>query len=278
MKLPPVPARVRPYAPPAGPPLPPRTHQPEQAAAVPPVPARQAAAAAPASGAKRAQGSPPVPARLHNAPQPQTPPAPPRELLKFPSFGVTLDEIMASQARAWPQEPLPRVLGTLTALVIDNGGASSEGIFRLSGSPAEVQRLRVQLDKGAFDVVFVGDPNTPACVLKQWVGELREALVPPRCAGPLLQGVREGRPAAETVAATEALLPELNRRVLRALLQLLRQVLRQSAANRMTPASLALVWSPNVFGRGSDDGNPFAFMQNTQAQTVWLQTVLLSDF
>ncbi len=148
----------------------------------------------------------------------------------------------------------------------------------MSGNVAEVTRLRAQLNKGAFDVAFVGDPNTPACVLKQWVGELREPLVPPRCAAPLLQSVREGRAAAETVAATEALLPEMNRRVLRALLALLRQVLRQSAANRMTPASLALVWSPNVFGRGSDDGNPFAFVQNTQAQTVWLQTLLLSDF
>jgi hypothetical protein len=277
MNVPPVPARMKPqHVVSAGPAVPQRPSPSQQQqmlfAEPPPVPRRQTGPPSPAA-VPWAQGgrTPPVPLRAHS-------PQPARELVKFASFGVTLDEIMTAQSRAWPHEPLPRVLCTLQALVLSNGGATSEGIFRLSGNAAEVTRLRTELNKGAFDVVFVGDPNTPACVLKQWVGELREPLVPPRCAAPLLQSVRDNRPAAEIVAGTEALLPEVNRRVLRALLALLRQVLREGAVNRMTPASLALVWSPNVFGRGSDDGNPFAFMQNTQTQTVWMQTLLLSEF
>ncbi len=185
---------------------------------------------------------------------------------------------MAAQNRAWPGEPLPRVLCTLVRLVETNGGLRSEGIFRLSGNAAEVSRLRSQLDKGAFDVVFAGDPNTPAHLLKQWVGELPEPLVPRRVAEHVLQGVRDGLSPAQTAAAASAALPALHQAVLRELLALMRRVLQHSDENRMTTATLALVWSPNVFGRDSDGGNPLAFMQNTQLQTKWMQAMILSDF
>ena len=230
----------------------------------------------------RSPGASPSPIHLspglanHASPSPSPPPhvaeqqqqqLQQRDLLKFPSFNVTLTALMASQARVAPAEPLPRIYATLVDMIVTNGGLKSEGIFRLSASMQEVARLRTTLDKGAFNVEFHGDPNTPACVLKQWIGELQEPLIPPSCAETML----ENQGSSEQIAASaEACLPAINARLLRALLQLLRKVLQFSEQNRMTVQSLATVWSPNIFGRPKTETNPFAFVQITQLQTEWV--------
>jgi hypothetical protein len=137
-----------------------------------------------------------------------------RDLYKFPSFKVTLASLMASQSRVVPDEVLPKIFTTLVSMIVANKGLASEGIFRLSGSVAEVARLRATLDKGAFNVEFSGDPNTPACVLKQWIGELQEPLVPPVCAEALLANVHDASPE-QLQAAVDARLPVINARVLK---------------------------------------------------------------
>ena len=201
-----------------------------------------------------------------------------RAFRKFPSFGVSLASIMAAQQALFPDEPLPCVFVTLRRLVVDNGGLRSEGIFRLSGNLAEVDRLKAALNKGAFDVQYRGDPNAPACALKQWIGELSPPLLDDNMANQVMAPYRaDSKVSAARLREELAVLPDVNRRLLEALLDLMRDVLSHAQDNRMTPASLSIVLSPNVFGvsRGAANAaNPFAFMAETGEQSAWMQRML----
>jgi len=58
-------------------------------------------------------------------------------------------------------------------------GLKEEGLLRMSGSHAEIQRLKKEYDKGD-EVVFRSDPHTVAGMLKLYFRELPEPVVPER--------------------------------------------------------------------------------------------------
>jgi hypothetical protein len=224
----------------------------------PPIPSRMAQPAL--------ASAPPVPSR------PQYPNPGVRQKMKFPSFGVSLESIMQNQKLVFPADAVPHVYLILVRLVKENHGMNSEGIFRLSGNKEEVQRLKDTLNKGVFDVVFKGDPNNPACALKQFVGELKPPLIPPNVADSILAPIRQGGFNKEQLLEGLRVLPQYNVVFLKTLLAFLGEVL-QYPDNRMTPSSLAIVFSPNIFVVIAGD-NPFAFMSQTGEQTSWLECLL----
>ena len=84
---------------------------------------------------------------------------------------------MELQAEQYPDLKIPRIITTLAEAVIRLNGVDVEGIFRVPGDTEQVYALRIQLDNGNYDV-GVDDPNTPASLLKLWLRELEEPLVP----------------------------------------------------------------------------------------------------
>jgi Rho GTPase-activating protein 39 len=94
-------------------------------------------------------------------------------------FGVTIDEVMELQAKKYPDYELPVVVVKLLESVINLNGLKSEGIFRVPGDTEQVYALRTQLDNGNYEVgPEINDPNTPASLVKLWMRELSEPLVP----------------------------------------------------------------------------------------------------
>ena len=242
--------------------------------APPPVPKRPAEV--PYSNTTRG-GSPNVPQRPVERPVVKRPIS--REQRKFRSFGVSLQSIMVAQQSLAPNDPLPIVFSTLLSMLLQNNGLVSEGIFRLSASLGEVNRLKASLDKGAFEVQYIGDPNAPACALKQWVGELSPPLIDESFATILLEPLRRDPKCSQnSLLAALDQLPIPNRNLLKALLDLLHRVLDHAETNRMTPSSLSIVWSPNIFGQArgglAANANPFAFMADTADQSAWMMRIL----
>lgn len=194
--------------------------------------------------------------------------------LKFPSFGVTLEEIMSRQAAAFPDDVLPKVWTTLVRLVREGDGLLQEGIFRMSGSRMDIDRLKETLNKGAFDVAYSGDRHTVACALKQWIAELAEPLVTP--------SVYEATVAAMELSDTAAVLPHVyqavrglpktNRLVLLAFVDLMRETLSFAAENKMSEASLAICFSPCLFQSECED--PTLYVRNSQCETRWVELLL----
>ena len=200
--------------------------------------------------------APPPPGRPSKAPTSSVQVVDPnRQLMKFPSFGVSLDSIMGNQQPVFPDEKVPVVYRTMVKLVRDNDGFCSEGIFRLSGEKGEIVRLKDQLQKGVFDLEFRGDPNVPACALKQWVGELKPSIVP--------ANFRE-----RVLAEGYHILPYHHRNLMEALVELIREVMQYAPDNRMTPVALATVFSPGIFGSLHSD--PLSFFANSQDETAFM--------
>jgi hypothetical protein len=195
--------------------------------------------------------------------------------LKFASFGVTLADIMRHQAAAFPAEKLPRVWTTLVRMLHQLNGLDQEGIFRMSGSSSDIDRLKETLNKGAFDAEFDGDAHVVACALKQWIAELAEPLIPRRVYEETIAAVEvPGGDAAIMPYIYQSLrdLPACNRDVLVAFVALMRDVLNRSSANRMNEANLAICFSPGIFQSLADD--PALFVHNSQCETKWVELLL----
>ena len=136
-------------------------------------------------------------------------------------FGETLSEIMRSQhtddvARGRAHQPIPRILPFLTDSILRLHGNRSEGIFRVPGDSDDVTMLRCRIEKGNYDLTGITDPNTPSSLLKLWMRELDEPLLPTdmydEC---ILLGAEDGVRGDEYKRAMGILskLPEINRNV-----------------------------------------------------------------
>ncbi|KAG8199537.1 hypothetical protein JTE90_009378 [Oedothorax gibbosus] len=122
-----------------------------------------------------------------------------------------------------------------------------EGIFRKAGSIARQRDLRVKLEEGGN--LDGSEPNDVASLLKQWLRELPEPLIPNymhdlyiRCYQ--LEN-KECRINANLLACL--LLPPDHLRTLKYLLNFLSDLADQSKKNMMKHRNLALIIAPNIF-------------------------------
>lgn len=132
-------------------------------------------------------------------------------------FGATLSEVMALQRDRYPLRELPWIQTTLTRQVLVRGGTLTEGIFRVSADADEVSALKSCLDQFEDGAILAAsqDAHAPASLLKLWVRELYEPLIPDSFYVECVS-MRHDDPeaSAANVAALVDRLPDLNRRVL----------------------------------------------------------------
>ena len=132
-------------------------------------------------------------------------------------FGATLTEVMALQRDRFPDRELPWVQTTLTRQVLVRGGTLTEGIFRVSADADEVNTLKSCLDRfeDGGNLAPSQDAHAPASLLKLWVRELYEPLIPDSFYNECVSMRQDdGDASASGVAAIVERLPDLNRRVL----------------------------------------------------------------
>jgi RhoGAP domain len=95
-------------------------------------------------------------------------------------FGDTLENIMERQQKTMPDKETPMILNVLAEAILKLNGAKSEGIFRVPGDAEAVGNLRCQLDKNEFTLnEDIKDPNIPGSLLKLWLRELADPVIPP---------------------------------------------------------------------------------------------------
>ncbi|KAK9767399.1 hypothetical protein K7432_002844 [Basidiobolus ranarum] len=94
------------------------------------------------------------------------------------AFGESLEYVMQLQAQTYPDLKIPRILLFLAESVLKLDGQKSEGIFRLSGDPEAATSLRLKIEKNQYDIQGIADPNVPSSLLKFWLRDLAEPLIP----------------------------------------------------------------------------------------------------
>ena len=123
-------------------------------------------------------------------------------------FGETLQRVMSLQSEAYPDAKIPIILPFLTDVscslfrlpysrqkhisnlatvcsffftsqgILALGGLRTSGIFRIPGDLDRVNELKIVIDKGRYSLSGQEDPSIAASLLKLWLRELAQPLIP----------------------------------------------------------------------------------------------------
>ncbi|KAG7212405.1 hypothetical protein KM043_012723 [Ampulex compressa] len=201
------------------------------------------------------------------------------QIFRASMFGATLSEVMALQRDRFPLRELPWIQTTLTRQVLVRGGTLTEGIFRVSADADEVSALKACLDRFEDGAILAAsqDAHAPASLLKLWVRELYEPLIPDSFYTECVSMRHDDAEAsAASVAALVDRLPDLNRRVLCHLIRFLQIFARPEvvARTKMDANNLAMVMAPNVLRCTSQD--PRVILENARKEMAFVRTLIES--
>jgi hypothetical protein len=171
----------------------------------------------------------------------------------FSLFGETLENIMSYQHEKHPnlKTELPRIFTFLTKSILKLGGDQSEGIFRVPGEQELITELRLKIEQEEFHFDTVPDCNVPASLLKQWLRELEEPLIPTEFYYDCLTQVNDGTTAFELISR----LPEINRKVINYLIQFLQIFADPEVVSKtkMNISNLSMVFGPSFLRNPSEN-------------------------
>jgi len=135
-------------------------------------------------------------------------------------------------------------------------GLNAEGLFRVCGSQAVIDRYKDAFDTGT-NVEFEAneDVHSVSGVLKLWIRELPTPLLTPELYDEFIAAVRSDSDSVETqiskIKATVAKLPQVNKYLLQHLISFLVLITAHSNENKMTCENLSIVFGPSVLWKPS---------------------------
>jgi hypothetical protein len=169
-------------------------------------------------------------------------------------FGRELVEIMKEQLTAFPELQIPHLIHECIQYILRDG-LTTEGIFRISASSAELERIVKQFNSNpalSFCSQVI-DVHSACCLLKQFLRELPTPVIP-YCLQPVVQSldlsVAIDDPAfLEFIKAEIICSPKLHPchfHLLENIVQLCAVVAAHATHNRMDASNLAVVFGPNM--------------------------------
>ncbi|GFY44297.1 rho GTPase-activating protein 11A [Trichonephila inaurata madagascariensis] len=172
-------------------------------------------------------------------------------------FGVSLGE------QEWTSDfdyLLPKFIASSTAYL--QNFIKEVGIFRKAGSKARQRELRLKLEKG--EMLDGSEPNDVAALLKQWLRELPEPLIPQymhdlfvRC-----QQLDNSENRVTASLLTCLLLPPDHLHTFKYLMCFLAEFAANSKINMMGSHNLALIMAPNIFISSTDTVDKPSYSNN----------------
>ncbi|GFQ82461.1 rho GTPase-activating protein 11A [Trichonephila clavata] len=172
-------------------------------------------------------------------------------------FGVNLGE------QEWTSDfdyLLPKFIASSTAYL--QNFTKEVGIFRKAGSKARQRELRLKLEKG--EMLDGSEPNDVAALLKQWLRELPEPLIPQymhdlfvRC-----QQLDNNENRVTASLLTCLLLPPDHLHTFKYLMCFLAEFAANSNINLMGSHNLALIMAPNIFTSSTDTVDKSSYSSN----------------
>eukprot|EP00026_Physarum_polycephalum_P005073 Phypoly_transcript_05100.p1 GENE.Phypoly_transcript_05100~~Phypoly_transcript_05100.p1 ORF type:complete len:595 (+),score=127.31 Phypoly_transcript_05100:106-1890(+) len=157
-------------------------------------------------------------------------------------YGVSLEDLMANQAKQYPDLEIPKIQAYLQDIILQLDGPVAEGIFRVSVNVTENQAYKKQLDQGIYQLVVNGNPDMrlhAASLLKMWLRELPGPLIPTYLYDACVQD-----PHDPLVILPR--MPSLNRAVLTRLIHFLQIFVQPENAekSKMGLSNMAIIFTP----------------------------------
>jgi len=164
-----------------------------------------------------------------------------------PMFGQKLEDVVKQQTDSEGHD-IP-VLITKAVKYLRAKALQIEGIFRLSGSNAQIKELKRSFDAGEeIDLNDVEDPHVVAGILKLFLRELQTPLFPYNFYPAVIEhnSVVDKEAQIKYVCAVVSALPNPYRATVKFLFKFLADVVENSQVNRMTASNIAIVMGPNI--------------------------------
>jgi len=146
--------------------------------------------------------------------------------------------------------PVPLFVSHCTA-AIERRGLRQDGIYRVSGNLAQIQKLRLLVDSG--EPYDLDNPEWEIHVLtgalKMFFRELKEPVFPFNLFDAFISAVSKLQDRSKRLKAFKSLIKDLptpNRETLNILLQHLIKVVHHSSENRMQTQNIAIVFGPTL--------------------------------
>uniref|UniRef100_A0A8C2YTI2 Rho GTPase activating protein 9 n=1 Tax=Chinchilla lanigera TaxID=34839 RepID=A0A8C2YTI2_CHILA len=197
--------------------------------------------------------------------------------------GLLRDQVFGCQLESLCQREGDTVPGfvRLCVAAVDKRGLDVDGIYRVSGNLAVVQKLRFLVDReravtsdgrymfpeqsgqeGQLDLDSAewDDIHVVTGALKLFLRELPQPLVPPQLL-PHFRAALALSKSEERLSQIQELIesmPKPNHDTLRYLLEHLCRVIAHSDSNRMTPHNLGIVFGPTLFRPEQETSDPAA--------------------
>lgn len=204
--------------------------------------------------------------------------------LERPIFGVDLTQQMARD-----EVDVPSVLA-LCITVIEKRGLDAQGLYRQSGAGSRVVAVKRAFDS---DMMLASrllteeaetDVHTVTSVLKLWLRELPEPLIPSSLYQGFIDAARIPSPRLRYIRIHERVneLPDAHYATLKILMAHLALVASHAETNQMTAANLAIVWGPTLCrppldsGSGAAPGDPAQLdrLSETPLQNRAVETII----
>ncbi|KAI2780270.1 RhoGAP-domain-containing protein [Daldinia loculata] len=221
----------------------------------------------------RSEQSPARSTSPHGAAVPKTEGA----ISRGPVFGISLERLYENS-----KGPVPMVVYQCIQAV-DLYGLAVEGIYRLSGSSAHVNKLKHLFDTNEDAPIldfrnpenFFHDVNSVAGLLKQFLRDLPDPLLTSEHYAGFIEAAKNDDEVVrrDSLHAIINALPDPNYATLRALTLHLHRVIEHSAVNRMNSQNLAIVFGPTLMGTA-----PGANIQDAGWQVRVVDTILQNTY
>lgn len=140
--------------------------------------------------------------------------------------------------------------------VIEEKALLTEGVFRLSGSQTQIDKLRAEFNSGVMvDLRTIADPHTVTGLLKLYFRELPEPLMTYDLYESFITAQQERDPNKRVryIRHLISCLPKVNKATLKILIEFLGRVEKHSEVNKMAVHNLATVFAPNLLKQREDN-------------------------
>ncbi|KAG0340109.1 hypothetical protein BG004_006549 [Podila humilis] len=188
-------------------------------------------------------------------------------------FEATLERLMGRQMAGggeWAAWRVPRLMVFLKESVVNLGGLCTEGIFRISGDLGAVAELRARIELGNYDIAGITDPHVPCSLLRLWIRDLPEPVIPYDMYQLCIQGAQDKDAVARVVNS----LPMWHKEMIVYLVSFLKTFNNTSVreSTKMSLSNLAMVFAPTLLQCSSDDAP--MLMGHLQAERAFVSTLI----
>uniref|UniRef100_T1J2N9 Active breakpoint cluster region-related protein n=1 Tax=Strigamia maritima TaxID=126957 RepID=T1J2N9_STRMM len=168
----------------------------------------------------------------------------------FGLFGIKINQVCKREKR-----PIPFVI-TSCAREVERRGMSEVGVYRVSGSTSDVQKLKKAFESNAYEaeqLLKEVDVHSVTGLLKMYLRELPEALYTDELYPSFLDGFGLPDPEHRKMRLLELfnLLPEVNQSIIIFLLNHMIKLNKQETFNKMSLHNLATVFGPTLLRPGT---------------------------